>query len=80
MRHLTLILLALSAISLLGAAYVFTFGVPLESACHMHDADACVRLEQTMNRARELALLALALFAGALAQLLVRRLRRRRQQ
>lgn len=68
MGRLTIALLSLSAISALGAAYLFTFGVPLESACHMHDAAACVRLAETMGRAQALALVAVALLVGALIE------------
>jgi len=61
MKRLTIALLALATLALLAAAYAFSFGVPLESACHMEDADACARLAQTIRLSRDLALLALAL-------------------
>ena len=48
-------LLALAAVTLGVAAYLFLFCVALESACHMHDADACVRLEHTLRLSRGLA-------------------------
>lgn len=78
MRRLTIALLALSAVALLGGAYLFTFCVPLESACHLHDDNACARLVQTMSQARALAVIAAALLVAAVAQSLVRRIRRGR--
>ncbi len=75
MGRLTISLLSLSAISALCATYLFTFGVPLESACHMHDAAACVRLAETMGRARVLALVAVALLLGAIIKRVLSRTR-----
>lgn len=60
MKRLMYPLLALAAVTLVVAAYLFSFGVPLESACHLHDADACVRLEHTLRLSRGLAFAALA--------------------
>jgi hypothetical protein len=67
MKRLTISLLALAAVSLIAAAFFFSFGVPLESACHMHDADACVRLEHTLRFSRGLAFAALAFVTCAVA-------------
>jgi hypothetical protein len=63
MRRLTIALLALATVTLIAAAYLFSFGVPLEAACHMHDASACARLEHTLRLSRGLAFVALA-FVG----------------
>ena len=76
MKRLTIALLTLTTLTLVGAAYFFSFGVPLESACHMHDADACARLEQTLRLSRGMALGALALVLCALVARIATRFRR----
>ncbi len=76
MKRLTIALLTLATLTLAGAAYLYSFGVPLESACHMHDADACARLQQTLRLSRGLGLGALALLLCALVGHIAARFRR----
>ena len=75
MKSLSIALLCLAALTLVGAGHLYSFCIPLESACHMHDVDACARLEATLRVSGRMALSALALALCAFSAGMARRLR-----
>ena len=63
MRLVAVVLFVCAAAGLLVAGYLFSFCVPLESACHMDNAEACVVLARSLRTSAYVAALAMALSA-----------------
>lgn len=75
MKRTSIALAVLAGLALLAAAYNFSFGIPLEAACHMGDTSACERLAFTMNWSAATAVGGLGLGAAAAVLFLIARRR-----
>lgn len=73
MKRIAVTLFVAAGLALLSSVYLYTFCVPLESACHMGDGHACERLARTLRAAAWLGGSALALALATAALVLWRR-------